>query len=48
MRVVKMLLAVVSVFTILVCCASGSLAWLELMALSGAGAAFILARRRKN
>ena len=28
MRVVKMLLAVVSVFTILVCCASGSLAWL--------------------
>lgn len=28
MRVVKMLLAVVSVFMILVCCASGSLAWL--------------------
>lgn len=28
MRVVKMLLAVVSVFTILVSCASGSLAWL--------------------
>ena len=28
MRVVKMLLAVVSVFTILVCCTSGSLAWL--------------------
>lgn len=28
MRVVKMLLAVVSVFTVLVCCMSGSLAWL--------------------
>ena len=28
MRVVKMLLAVASVFTILVCCTSGSLAWL--------------------
>lgn len=28
MRAVKMLLAVVSVFTILVCCMSGSLAWL--------------------
>ena len=48
MRVVKMLLAVASVFTVLVCCMSGSLAWLALMALSGAGAAFILARRRKN
>lgn len=28
MRVVKMLLAVVSVFTVLICCTSGSLAWL--------------------